>query len=163
MTQPEKPSPRIHFPKSRQLNPAIIMYTSGSTGRPKGVVHSQRQVINRLNWMWEAYPFREGDVIAQRSPINVMPSIWELLGGVLAGVPTVIIPDAVFRDPVELADFFVRHKVSFITLTPTLLTMLLASKKQSRAWPRNLRVVIIGGGKLTDKLYRRVRVAFPTT
>lgn len=33
-------------------DPAYIFYTSGSTGRPKGIVNSQRQLLNRLHWMW---------------------------------------------------------------------------------------------------------------
>jgi polyketide synthase PksJ len=152
-----------YFPEAPTANPCLIMFTSGSTGRPKGVVHCQRQLINRLHWMWEAYPFLEGDVIAQRSPVNVMPSVWELLGGLLAGVPTVIVPDAVVREPGEFAAFLSHHKVSFITLTPTLLRLLLEARGRAAAWPEDLRVVVIGGEPLTEELYREFRAAFPTT
>jgi polyketide synthase PksJ len=141
--------------------PCLIMYTSGSTGRPKGVVHCQRQILNRLHWMWEAYPFSEGDVLAQRSPMSVMPSVWELLGGVLAGVPTVIVPDAVVRAPVEFADFLANLHVSFITMTPTLLRMLLQARQRAVAWPQSLRLVVIGGEPLTQSLYEGFRNAFP--
>ncbi len=151
------------FPQTPTSDPYLIMFTSGSTGRPKGVVHSQRQVINRLHWMWEAYPFREGDVIAQRSPVNVMPSVWELLGGLLAGVPTVVVPDAVLREPAEFATFLSRHKVSFITLTPTLLRLLLEARARAAAWPADLRIIVIGGEPLTEELYGAFRAAFPRT
>ncbi|WP_172834422.1 non-ribosomal peptide synthetase [Nitrospira japonica] len=143
--------------------PCLIMYTSGSTGRPKGVVHCQRQLINRLHWMWETYPFSDGDVLAQRSSISVMPSMWELLGGVLAGIPTVIVPDAVLRDPVDFAAFLAQHRVSFITLTPTLLNLLLDARERAPAWPDRLRIVIIGGEPLTNALLRRFHAIFPRT
>ena len=149
------------FPEVATTDPCMIMYTSGSTGRPKGVVHCQRQIINRLHWMWEAYPFQDGDVLAQRSPVSVMPSVWELLGGVLAGVPTVVIPDSVLRRPGELAGLLALHRVTFVTLTPSLLRLLLDARDQAPAWPHDLRVVVIGGEPLTQALYRDFRAAFP--
>lgn len=151
------------FPDAPTGHPCLIMYTSGSTGRPKGVVHCQRQVINRLHWMWETYPFSDDDVIAQRSPVTVMPSAWELLGGLLAGVITAVVPDAAIRAPNEFAAFLSRHRVSFMTLTPTLLRLLLDSRSSSAAWPSALRLIIIGGEPLTDNLYREFRSVFPDT
>ncbi|WP_212054154.1 amino acid adenylation domain-containing protein [Bradyrhizobium elkanii] len=151
----------LQLVEARTGDPCLVMYTSGSTGRPKGVVHCQRQIVNRLHWMWEAYPFLPTDVIAQRSPIGVMPSMWELLGGLLAGTPTALVPDSVIRVPSEFAEFLAACRVSFITLTPTVLRLLLDARDASRAWPTTLRVVIIGGEPLTEDLYRRFRSAFP--
>jgi polyketide synthase PksJ len=142
-------------------DPCLIMYTSGSTGRPKGVVHCQRQIINRLHWMWETYPFTADDVIAQRSSMSVMPSVWELLGGLLAGVPTAVVPDALIRVPAEFSGFLADHRVSFITMTPTLLRMLLQARQSSAAWPQHLRLVVIGGEPLTEDHYQGFRDAFP--
>jgi amino acid adenylation domain-containing protein len=140
---------------------AVLMYTSGSTGKPKGVLHSERQIINRLHWMWETYPFRDDDVIAQRSPANVMPSMWELLGGLLAGVPTVIVPERIVRDPAELARFVARHRITFMTMTPTLLQLMLTVREHVEEWPADLRLMIVGGETVTERLIGDVRNAFP--
>jgi amino acid adenylation domain-containing protein len=143
--------------------PCLIFYTSGSTGRPKGVVHSQQQVINRLHWMWETYPFEPSDRLAQRSPVSVMPSMWEMLGGLLAGTPTVTVPDRAVRDPKSLAEYLARHNVTFITMTPTLLRLMLDAESVSAAWPHSLRCVVIGGESLTQGVYDRFRQRFPST
>src|SRR5262249_15674391 len=37
-------------------NLAYLIYTSGSTGRPKGVLGAHRAMVNRLRWMWAAFP-----------------------------------------------------------------------------------------------------------
>jgi amino acid adenylation domain-containing protein len=149
------------FPDVASSEPAILMYTSGSTGRPKGVVHCRMQVINRLFWMWETYPFRVGDVLAQRCPITVMPSIWELLGGLLAGTPTAVIPDRAIRDPIALVRFLVHHRVSFITLTPTLLKLMLEARMRCDSWPGTLRLIVIGGETQAEGLYNEFRRLFP--
>ena len=47
---------------------AYVIYTSGSTGKPKGVMIEHRSVVNRLNWMQNAYPIGERDVILQKTP-----------------------------------------------------------------------------------------------
>ncbi|MCG8468924.1 MAG: amino acid adenylation domain-containing protein, partial [Gemmatimonadetes bacterium] len=145
----------------RADEPCLLMYTSGSTGRPKGVLHAQRQIINRLHWMWEAYPFRAGDRIAQRSPVGVMPSVWEFMGGLLAGIPTVVLSERDTHDPVALAARLSEQAVSFVTLTPTLLRLLLDARARAETWPAHLRVVIVGGDRLEPELRARFAATFP--
>ena len=41
-----------------------ILYTSGSTGVPKGARIMHSSAINRLNWQWDEFPYKEGDVCA---------------------------------------------------------------------------------------------------
>lgn len=133
------------FPPVSPDAPSLIMFTSGSTGQPKGVLHSQRQLINRLHWMWEDHPYEPGDVQGQRSPMNVMPSMWELIGGVLAGVPTALAPDRVLREPSALFSWFADQGVSQLTLTPLLIKLLLDLKRRGARHPSRLRRVINGG------------------
>ncbi|VXC07543.1 Amino acid adenylation (fragment) [Vreelandella titanicae] len=42
---------------------AYVIYTSGSTGRPKGAANCHRALINRLQWMQEAYSLTAGDTV----------------------------------------------------------------------------------------------------
>jgi non-ribosomal peptide synthetase component F len=85
-------------------NLAYVIYTSGSTGKPKGVAVEHKQLLNRFFWMWEMYPFEADEVGCQKTALNFVDSIWELLGPVLCGVPTVIIPERVMQDPERLVN-----------------------------------------------------------
>jgi len=139
---------------------ALIMFTSGSTGKPKGVRHSQLQLVNRLHWMWQDYPYGPGDVQAQRSPMNVMPSMWELLGGVLGGIPTAIAPERIMREPAALFAWLADQDVTHMTLTPQLIKLLLDLKAAGASHPARLRRVI-NGGPLSETLRQRFLEEFP--
>ncbi len=122
----------------------LIFHTSGSTGPPKSVTHRQHQVLNRLYWMWETHPFGEREVMCQRSPLGVMPVMWELLGGLLHGVPTVLAPDSVTRDPARLARFVAEHAITRMTMPPSVFAAL-AAVPDARSLLATLRHVTIGG------------------
>ncbi|MBR8841261.1 MAG: AMP-binding protein, partial [Stigonema ocellatum SAG 48.90 = DSM 106950] len=80
---------------------AYVIYTSGSTGQPKGVVGLHRGAINRFHWMWQNYPFVQREICCQKTSLNFVDSVWEIFGPLLQGVPTVIVPDSVLKDPQE--------------------------------------------------------------
>src|SRR5919107_4021357 len=104
---------------------AYVIYTSGSTGVPKGVAAEHDQILNRLHWMWTTYPFGPGEVACAKTPPGFVDSLWELLGALLRGVPTIIIPEDVAKDPFELVDALARAEVSRIWLVPSLLRAML--------------------------------------
>ncbi len=104
-----------------------VIYTSGSTGRPKGVMAPHRSTVNRLLWMWAAYPFEADEVVCQKTALSFVDSIWEMLGGLLRGVKTVVLPDDTVRDPRKLVCELAAAKVSRIVLVPSLLRALQTS------------------------------------
>ena len=106
-------------------HPAYVVYTSGSTGTPKGVVAPLRQVLNRLYWMWRELPWTDGEVLAARTPIGFVDSIWELWGALLQGVPTMIIPPSLQADTDGLVELLARSGATRVWLVPSLLRALL--------------------------------------
>src|SRR5690606_24544724 len=97
---------------------AYVFYTSGSTGRPKGIAPPHRQLLNRLEWMWREYPFAPDEVSCQKTALSFVDSLWELLGPLLRGVPSVILPDDAVRDPRALVGELRRHGVTRLWLVP---------------------------------------------
>ena len=142
-------------------SPAYIIYTSGSTGVPKGVLAPHRQLLNRLYWMYEKYPFQAGEVGCQKTALSFVDSLWELMGPLLQGVPTVIISDAVLRDPHALVDVLGRKNVTRIWVVPSLLHMLLDSVHDLAGKLPKLCFWVSSGESLTLDLARRFKQALP--
>ena len=140
---------------------AYIIYTSGSTGSPKGVAVEHRQILNRLHWMWSAYPFADGEVGCHKTPINFVDSLWELLGPLLRGVPSLIVSDETLRDPYALVDALECHDVTRLWLVPGLLRALLqTSPDLERRLPR-LTFWVTSGEELPVDLARMFHERMP--
>lgn len=136
---------------------ALLMFSSGTTGKPKGVLHSPSQVLNRLHWMWRDYPFIDGDILAFRGSPSVMPSIWEMVGGILAGIKTVILPNELMKDHVALLEAIKKFKLSFMTIPTPLLRVILEIKNPILG----LRVVITGGEFLSLPMVKNFQNFIP--
>ncbi|MET4790967.1 amino acid adenylation domain-containing protein [Bradyrhizobium japonicum] len=80
-------------PSDRPLDQRIanLIYTSSSTGRAKGVLIPEAAILNRLNWMWRCFPFDTTDVMVVQKSACLVASAWEYFGGLLRGVPTLIL------------------------------------------------------------------------
>jgi amino acid adenylation domain-containing protein len=112
-------------------DPAYVMYTSGSTGRPKGVIGTHRATVNRLFWMWKKFPFQSDEICCQKTSLNFVDSVWEIFGPLLAGVPSVIIPDDEVKHVDALIEVLARNHVTRIVLVPSLLRAILSAPKES--------------------------------
>ena len=80
-------------------NAAYVIYTSGSTGTPKGVVGLHRGAVNRFAWMWCTYPFQANEMSCIETSLSFVDSVWEVFGPLLKGIPSIIIPDQMVKDP----------------------------------------------------------------
>ena len=140
---------------------AYVIYTSGSTGTPKGVEAVHRASVNRFAWMWQAYPFAEGEVCCQKTTLSFVDSIWEIFGPLLAGVPSVILSQEDARDPRVLVRRLSSEGVSRIVLVPSLLSALLDSGIEIAKSLSKLKWWVSSGEALAIDLYRRFREAMP--
>jgi surfactin family lipopeptide synthetase C len=140
---------------------AYLMYTSGSTGEPKGVMGTHRGAVNRCAWMWRTFPFAPGEVACLKTNLAFVDSVWETFGALLAGVPSVIIRDAVMHDHDRLIETLRAGRVTRIVLVPSLLRALLDGRRQLGAMLPDLRTWISSGDRLTPDLARDFRAAVP--
>jgi amino acid adenylation domain-containing protein len=140
---------------------AYVIYTSGSTGQPKGVAVEQRQILNRLSWMWRAYPFAQDEVCCYKTALGFVDSIWELFGGLLQGVPTVIVPDTVLKDPYELVQLLSEHRCTRLWLVPSLLAVLLDTHADLKQQLPALKFWVSSGEALTSELFERFQRQMP--
>ncbi|MEL6441868.1 MAG: amino acid adenylation domain-containing protein [Cyanobacteria bacterium J06621_8] len=142
-------------------NLAYVIYTSGSTGKPKGVQGLQRGTINRLHWMWQTYPWQPDEICCQKTSLSFVDSVWEIFGGLLQGVPTVIIPDEVVKDPPSLIQTLSYHRVSRIVLVPSLLSAILDTGNELRQKLAHLKYWVTSGETLAADLCQRFYRTLP--
>lgn len=106
-------------------NPAYVIYTSGSTGVPKGVLGLHQGTVNRMAWMWKAYPFVGHEKNCLKTSLSFVDSVWEIFGALVQGVPTLIIGDDTAKDPRALIQTLAGHRITRIVLVPSLLRAIL--------------------------------------
>ncbi len=129
-------------------NLAYVIYTSGSTGTPKGVGNTHAGLVNRLQWQWATIPYAPGEVACAKTSPNFVDSVTEILAPLLQGVVLVIATRDDGRDPARLAALLARHRVTRLTLVPSLLGLLLARASDLAS----LRVCVCSGEALPRAL-----------
>lgn len=142
-------------------NVAAVMFTSGTTGTPNGIRHSHRALANRFQWWLSAFPPALTDVYAHRTALNFIPSLTEMVSGVLTGRPLVVLDDQAARDPQALTAVIRDHRVTRIALLPSLLRRMLETLPGMAADCRSLRLVVTAGEPVSAALAIRMAATLP--
>jgi amino acid adenylation domain-containing protein len=142
---------------------AYVIYTSGSTGRPKGVIGTHRGAINRFEWMWKKYGFAPDEVCCQKTSLSFVDSVWEIFGPLLQGIPSVIIPDEITREPDRFIETLAANAVTRLVAVPSLLEMLLTGNEDLGKKLPALKYCVSSGEALSADLCRRFQEALPGT
>ncbi|KYC36596.1 non-ribosomal peptide synthetase [Scytonema hofmannii PCC 7110] len=146
---------------SKADNLAYVIYTSGSTGQPKGVFGLHRGAVNRFHWMWQNYPFVQGEICCQKTSLNFVDSVWEIFGPLLQGIPTVIVPDDILKDPQQFVTNLAHKNVTRLVLVPSLLGALLNTHNDLQLQLPQLKLWISSGEALSIDLLVQFRQNLP--
>ena len=131
---------------------AYVIYTSGSTGQPKGVLGIHQATMNRLTWMYDKYPFEDGEVCCARTSLSFVDSIWELFGPLSNGIPTVIVPSRLSQDLMTFGATLTQNRVTRLVCVPSLLRAFLDSHVSSNRPLPKLKYWITSGEALPSSL-----------
>ncbi|MFF4214835.1 amino acid adenylation domain-containing protein [Streptomyces nondiastaticus] len=127
MDEASEPSP---LPAAGPGHAAYVIYTSGSTGRPKGVVVTHEAIVNRLDWMREAYGVGPADRILQKTPASFDVSVWEFFLPLVSGAAVVLARPGGHREPDHLADLAARSGITTVHFVPSMLTAFTAAAEE---------------------------------
>ncbi|NVZ51279.1 non-ribosomal peptide synthetase, partial [Pseudomonas sp. B6002] len=102
-------------------NLAYVIYTSGSTGQPKGAGNRHSALLNRLQWMQEAYALDASDSVLQKTPFSFDVSVWEFFWPLMTGSRLVVAAPGDHRDPAKLVSLINTEQVTTLHFVPSML------------------------------------------
>ncbi|MCH9648634.1 MAG: amino acid adenylation domain-containing protein, partial [Deltaproteobacteria bacterium] len=148
---------------------AYMIYTSGSTGRPKGVINSHRGILNRLQWMQQAFGLTAQDAVFQKTTFSFDVSVWEFFWPLMYGARLVVAAPGGHKDPGYLAELIDRQSVTTMHFVPSMLQAFLeygfeeggVSEGGDAASCSSLQRVICSGEALSSDLESRFLERLP--
>jgi amino acid adenylation domain-containing protein len=142
-------------------NLAYIIYTSGSTGKPKGVSGQMQALVNRITWVQKAFPCLPGEAHAQKTAINFLDSVTEVLCPLLFGGQLHIALPHTSQDPYAMWHFIKTANIARLVLVPSLLEALLGC--DAAALCTTLGMIVSSGEALPNTLVEAARRRLPST
>jgi amino acid adenylation domain-containing protein/FkbM family methyltransferase len=136
-------------------NLAYVIYTSGSTGKPKGVMVEHRNVVNFFAGMDRIIGVESGTWLAVTS-ISFDISVLELLWTLTKGYKIIVHGEG---NSDKIPDEIIRHFVTHLQLTPSLLRALVSDSQSLRALGM-LKKIFVGGEALPPSLVASLRESF---
>jgi len=135
---------------------AYAIYTSGSTGKPKGVPIHHQAVVNRIEWMWQAYQFDHHDVVLQKTTYTFDVSVWELFMPLGWGCTMALCQPHDAQSPERILQRMAQHKVTCLHFVPSMLKAFVSTlTSQHQEQMATLRCVITSGEALPADLVQQ--------
>lgn len=106
---------------------AYVIYTSGSTGQPKGVELAHRGIVNRIEWMKNAYGFNQTDVVLQKTPYVFDVSVWEFFMTLSYGGKLVTCQRDDVYNPKQLVSLIEKNAITTLHFVPGMYQVFLES------------------------------------
>jgi amino acid adenylation domain-containing protein len=155
-----------HAPNARVMgltvhHLAYIIYTSGSTGEPKGVAVPHSVVVARIAAQSSLSVVLDTDRFCQQTSIGFVDSIAEILVPLVLGVPLLIAPERMSKNPGQLISFMHKHRVTYFLSVPSLADAMLDLAAGTMHSLRDLRVWELGGERLSGELVQRLSEQLP--
>ncbi|SDW03851.1 amino acid adenylation domain-containing protein [Marininema mesophilum] len=102
-----------------------VIYTSGSTGKPKGVMIEHRALVNRLEWMQEAYPIDSQDTLLQKTPVTFDVSVWEIFWWSMVGAKVCLLAPGMEKFPQAIIEGTKTMQVTVMHFVPSMMNAFL--------------------------------------
>lgn len=143
-------------------DPAYVIYTSGSTGQPKGVCIGNASLLNYLAWFKATFGVDHRDRTLLFSSIAFDLCYTSLWSSLVSGSTLCLLPETKLLSPQILADALIRHRVTYIKLTPSHFSLLVKDTNfTANAQKYALRLVLLGGEEVKTDDVQKYRSSRP--
>jgi len=138
---------------------ALITFTSGSSGKPKGFDRTHGFLRAQQAAHEKYFDHAEGDVDLCMYPVFVLSNLRQGMTSVLIDAP---LRDIAKADMARVFAQINRHRVTSISLSPTLLRMLIHHARDTKS-PFPLKKIFSGGAPVDPQLLAELEAISPTT
>jgi len=137
---------------------AAVFYTGGTTGMPKGVMLSHGNLWSSIITRMAHVHVRDGSAIVHVAPLFHLASAGRLIGHVMAGGESVILPSFKPREVIECIE---RYRIREVTLVPSMIQMLLDDPAFEPARLASLERINYGASPIADATLDRAQALLP--
>lgn len=143
------------------IDMAYVLFTSGSTGVPKGVMIPHKAIIDYIEWCVETYEISDTDVVSNHAPLYFDNSTFDLYTAFKAGATLHLVHDELNSILPRLIKWLNERCVSVFFCVPSVLTLLLKSRRLKPDSFPNLRHLICAGEVLPPDVLREWMLLYP--
>ena len=140
---------------------ACVLYTSGSTGHHKGWMMSRAAIAAHARWSRGLIRPVPGDVFANHAQFNFGMSLFDVFTSLGAGVPLVLVPEAVRQFADRIVDVISRERVTIWFSGPGILSLMAKVEGLEQRDLRALRLVAFAGEVFPAPALRALRSRLP--
>lgn len=149
------------FPKALSIDLAYVLFTSGSTGVPKGVMIPHKAVIDYIEWCVETYHINDLDQISNHAPLYFDNSTFDIYTAFKAGATLHLVPETLNAVIPRLVKWLKINAITVFFCVPSVMTMLLKSRRLKADSFPELRHVLAAGEVLPPQVLREWMLLYP--
>jgi amino acid adenylation domain-containing protein len=159
MDRPLERAPRtVNPPDSKVEAPAYVIYTSGSTGTPKGACSSHGALAHHAEAIASVFELVPTDRVLHMASLGFDVALEEIFPTLASGATVVVRGEATTASARDFFDAVRRYDLTVLNL-PTAFWQELASTSPTPAWPKCVRLVIVGGERVSPVAHAKFRRA----
>ena len=156
---PLEPAPQaVEMPDLGAESPAYVIYTSGSTGMPKGACISHGALAHHADAVASVFALTAADRALQMAALGFDVALEEIFPTLACGAAVVVRAEGVTASVRDFFDAVKRSRLTVLNL-PTAFWHELAAASPPLEWPRCVRLVIVGGERVSRLDHAKFRSA----
>lgn len=143
------------------IDMAYVIFTSGSTGTPKGVMIGHFTIVDYIEFCVDVLTITDQDVVSQHAPLYFDNSVLDIYCAFSTGATLQLVYDELNVVIPKLASWLRDKEISVFLAVPSVLTMLLKSRRMKPDMLPKLRQVIFSGEVIQPEIISQWMKLYP--